>query len=181
MKNTDYDTKISEIENKINDHNHDKYITTPEFNILAARVFNARLAQANLVTKTDFDIELKKISYRVTSNKSKHLLVETELKKLEKFDAAYFRGKNYFGGDGTQNYLVFQPMYKYFEKFAKNNSTFISSWESKGLSNEKISSVNTSSFNSSPTFAYDNARIKVKFSGEFLKQDDLATYNHGKL
>ena len=44
-------------------------------------------------------------------------------------------------------------MYKYFKKFAKNNSAFISSWGSKGLSNEKISSINTSSFNFSPTFA----------------------------
>ena len=67
---------------KITDHNHDKYITTSEFNTLAARVFNARLAQANLVTKTDFDTELKKISDRVASNKTKHLLIERELKKL---------------------------------------------------------------------------------------------------
>ena len=29
-------------------------------------------------------------------------------------DASYFRGKNYFdGSDDIQNYLVFQPMYKY--------------------------------------------------------------------
>ena len=55
VKKTNYDTKISEIENKVSGHNHDKYITTPEFNILAARVFNARLAQASLVTKADFD------------------------------------------------------------------------------------------------------------------------------
>ena len=109
------------------------------------------------------------------------MLVETELKKLEKFDAAYFRGKNYFDGDGTQNYLVFQSMYKYFKKFTKNNSTFISSWESKGLSKEKINSINTSSSNFSPTFACDNARIKLKFNGDFLRQDDLATYNHGKM
>ena len=112
---TNYNTKINEIESKINNHNHDKYITTPEFNNLAAGVFTARLAQANLVTKTDFDTELKKISDRVTSNKSKHLLVETELKKLEKFAVAYFRGKNFFNGDGTQNCLVFQLVYKYFK------------------------------------------------------------------
>ena len=61
---------------------------------------------------------MKKVSNRVTSNKSKHLLVENELKKLEKFDAAYFRGKNCFDGDGTQNYLVFQPIYRYFKKIA---------------------------------------------------------------
>ena len=60
VRKTDYDTKISEIENKVSDHNHDKYITTLEFNISAARVFNARLAQSDLVTKTDLIL-----SYRV--------------------------------------------------------------------------------------------------------------------
>ena len=50
---TDYDKKITEIENKLNNHNHDKFITTPVFNTLVADVFNARLAQANLITKTD--------------------------------------------------------------------------------------------------------------------------------
>ena len=54
VKKTDYNTKITEIEKKVTDHDHDKYITTPEFNTLAADVFNARLAQAHLVTKTDF-------------------------------------------------------------------------------------------------------------------------------
>ena len=48
VKKTDYDTKISELEKKLTDHNHDKCITTPEFNTLAASVFNARLSQANL-------------------------------------------------------------------------------------------------------------------------------------
>ena len=92
VKKPDYNTRISEIEKKVTDHNDDKYITTPEFNNLAARGFFARLARANLVTKTDFDIELKKTSDSVTSNKCKHLLVETELKKLQKFDSSYFSG-----------------------------------------------------------------------------------------
>ena len=35
VKKTDYNTKITEIENKLTDHNHEKYITTPEFNTLA--------------------------------------------------------------------------------------------------------------------------------------------------
>ena len=43
--------KKTEIENKLNNHNHDKYITTPEFNTSVAGVFNARLPRANLVTK----------------------------------------------------------------------------------------------------------------------------------
>ena len=84
VKKTDYNTKISEIENKVNDHNHDKYITTPEFNILAADVYNARLAtQTDLIRKPEFDFKLKGISDRVTRNKTKHLLVENELKKIK--------------------------------------------------------------------------------------------------
>ena len=44
---TYYNTKTSEIEKKLTDHDHDKYITTPEFNTLAVDVFNVRLAQTN--------------------------------------------------------------------------------------------------------------------------------------
>ena len=55
VKKTNYETKISELEKKLTDHNHDKYVTTPEFNTSAANVFNARLAKANLITKKDFD------------------------------------------------------------------------------------------------------------------------------
>ena len=43
VKKTDYNTKISEIEGKINNHNHDKYIITPELNNLTAKVFDTRL------------------------------------------------------------------------------------------------------------------------------------------
>ena len=46
VKKRNYNTKITEIENKLNNHNHDKYITTPEFNTLAADV---RLAQARFL------------------------------------------------------------------------------------------------------------------------------------
>ena len=44
VKNSDYNTKISENENEItNDHDHDKYITTQEFNKLTAENFPTRL------------------------------------------------------------------------------------------------------------------------------------------
>ena len=34
-------------------------------------------------------------------------------KDLARFDLIYFRGKSHFEEDGKQNYLVFQPMYRY--------------------------------------------------------------------
>ena len=56
--------KITEIEKKITDYNHDRYITTPEFNNLAVGVFDARLKQADSVTKTDFDIKLRSLNQK---------------------------------------------------------------------------------------------------------------------
>ena len=93
-KQTDYDTKITEIEKKLTDDDHHKYITTPEFNNLAASVFNARLAQSNLVTKTDFDNSVSSLDSKITANKTKNESIENELKKLKTFDSSYFRGKN---------------------------------------------------------------------------------------
>ena len=53
LRKTGYNTKITVTENKLTNHNHDKYIDNQEFDKLAADVFNARLAQTNLITKTD--------------------------------------------------------------------------------------------------------------------------------
>ena len=80
MKKTDYNTKISNIEKKFTDHNHDKYIHTSEFNKPTTENFNASLAQVNLITKTDFDAKLQSLGKSTTSNKTKHLLVKNELK-----------------------------------------------------------------------------------------------------
>ena len=84
------------LKKKLTDHNHDKYITAPEFHTSAADVFNARLAQANLVTKTDFDAKLSSLNGKITSNKTKLLLVEDKLKKLKTFDSSYFICRNHF-------------------------------------------------------------------------------------
>ena len=88
-------------------------IFTSEFNKLAVDIFNARIAQANLITKTDFDAKLLGLNRKITKNKTDHLLVQDELNKLKSFDSSYFIDKNYFENDGTQNYLVFQPIDNY--------------------------------------------------------------------
>ena len=58
--------------------------------LILASVFNARLAETNLITKTDFDVKLLSLNKKITSNKTRHLLVENELKKLKTFDLSYF-------------------------------------------------------------------------------------------
>ena len=77
------------------DHDHDKYITTPEFNKLKAENFAARLAQVNLASKShianfvkkiNFDDKLKNLNKKIISKKTKHLLVENEFKTLQTSD-----------------------------------------------------------------------------------------------
>ena len=109
---------------------------TAEFNKL-------KLAQTDLITKTDFDKKLRNYNKKIVSNKTKSLLIE---KKLNTFDLSYFRGKNYFDEDGTQNWFVFQAMSKYLKIDYTNNINYVLSWVSKGLSDFKISSIKTNNY-----------------------------------
>ena len=103
VKNTDFNTKITEVEGKI--PNISGLATSsaltavenkiPDVSSLATTsalttVENKIPDIIGLVTKTDFDAKLKAISDRVTKNKSKHLLVENELKKLKAPALSYF-------------------------------------------------------------------------------------------
>ena len=61
VKKTDHNPKISEIENKITtDHDHDKYITSQEYNKLTSENITERLKQAKLVSKSERANFLKK-------------------------------------------------------------------------------------------------------------------------
>ena len=53
------------------------------------------------------------------------------LKKLKTFDSIYFIRKSHFEKDGTQTYLVFQPVNEYFKVIS--NTDYVSLWKSKGL------------------------------------------------
>ena len=86
-------TKISEVENKILDHA--KYTTTLEFNKLAAEHFAARLKQADLVSKTDFDNKLTRFNRKITSNNTKYLQVQKKLNSLIRKDYNFFLGRIY--------------------------------------------------------------------------------------
>ena len=78
------------------------YLTSQEFNKLTAENFSARLAQAKLATKADFDDFVKETDFenkpknikkKVTSNKAKQVLVENELDELlEKVELILAKG-----------------------------------------------------------------------------------------
>ena len=83
-------------------------MTTPEFNKLTSENFAARLKQANLVTKTEFDNKLTSFNKRITWNKTKHLKVEKKLESLITKDYNFFLGRTYFtSNDAFQNMFVY--------------------------------------------------------------------------
>ena len=81
------------------------------------------------------------------------------MNKLKTFDASYFIGKSHFDEDGTQNYLVFQPLNKYPKLIT--NTLSILSWKSKGLSTENIGPPTT---RLSQPINYIGNKIRIKFN-----------------
>ena len=130
-----------------------------------------------MITKTDFDAKLSSLNRKITQNKTKQLLVENELNKLKNFDSSYFIGKSHFEEEGTHNYLVFQPINKYFKMI--NSTDYISSWKSKGLSAESIKPPTTSDNSLTPELNYYGTKTRLKFTGSCLRQPNIS-YTHAK-
>ena len=147
IKKGDYNTKIVEIENK--------YVSNSGF--------NTKLGEANVITKRNFDAKI--------------IEIENSIKKLKTFDLSYFKGKNHFEADGTQNYLVFQPIHRQFKFININGKWYITSWKSKGIYYESIKPPVTSDNSRTPELNYYAAKIKAKFTGSCLKQPTLQ-YHH---
>ena len=108
---------MNEVEKKITDHDHHRYIITPEFNKLTAENFAARLSQANLARKSDIANFVKKIDY------------------------SFFLGRIYFtSSDGLQIIFVYQPTYNVI-RYLNTSTEYIISWRSKGVYNTKLNPI----------------------------------------
>ena len=120
------------------------------------------------------------LNYQVLTKKLlkiKHLLVESELSKLKTFDSNYNNIKRYFEGDRKPNYLIFQPISRYFKIIA--NTKYISSWKSKGLSDESIKPYATSDNSLTPYINRYDEKIRLQFNKSCLIQSNKLTYDKG--
>ena len=87
-----------------------------------------------------------------------------KINKLKTFDSSYFIGRSHFEEHGTQNYLVLQPINNYFKLIT--NINYVSSWKSKGLSEESIEPPTTSDNSLNPELNYYGTKTRVKFTGK---------------
>ena len=103
------------------------------------------------------------------------------MEKLKAFDSSYFIGKSHFEEDGAEDYLVFQPIERYFKRIAGvGNSSYMFYRKSKGLSDERINSIKTFSYSITPNLSYHGIKIGVEFNGSCLEQDAV-TFTYGKI
>ena len=61
------------------------------------------------------------------------------------------------------------------------NRKYISSWKSKGWSDETIKTPATSDNSLSPLIDSLDNKIKLKFNGDCLKQQNKPSYNHSTI
>ena len=130
---------------KVTDHNHDKYITTSEFNKFTAEIFDLKLKRsnvasqsdiANLVNKTDFDNKLLSFNKRINSNVPFENKLNELSKKVEAISTKrltkhlmngykILNGAKYFSPGTLQNHLIYLSYKKYF-RFFTNPSKVLS-------------------------------------------------------
>ena len=118
-----------------------------------SQTLNAKIKQKELVDKSAI---AGFINNADLNKKIATLAIKAELKPEQ--------DKSHFEDDDTQNYLVFQPIYRYFKDIG--NTDPISIWKSKGLSDERIKSPAKSSNSLAPTL---RLKLRVKFDGSCLK------------
>ena len=125
--------------------------------------------------KTIFDNTVSSLDSTIAENKTKIKSIENEFEKLKTLDLSYSIDKSYFGEDGAQNFLVFKPIKRYFKII---NTKYISSWKSKGLSDETITSYATSDNSITPLIDHYGSKVKVKFNKNCLKRPNKFIYDY---
>ena len=127
--------------------------------------FDSKLAQTNVITKRNFD--------------AKFIELENIITKLQTFHSSYFKGKNDFDGDGKPHFLVFLPISRYFRLIA--NKKYISSWKSKGLSDETNTPYASSDNSLTPWIDHYGTKTRLKFNKNCLKQSSKLAYDIGHI
>ena len=129
-----------------------------------------KLDLSNYAIKTDLkNLNADTSSFALKTNLTdlKTKVNKINLDKINSIDA--LQGKTLV----KKNHFVFEPKYKYFKNFLKNSTECVSSWESKGLFNEKVVSTKIENTDFSPQVYYYSDEIGIKFNNDFLKKESI--------
>ena len=118
------------------------------------------------LTKISFDAEMKELKKSLALKRQvDNTLDITDKNEIQK------NGGMYFENDGSQNYLVFQPIYSFFTKSGSITETIIA-FKSRGLPDKIIKPPSTSDNRPASKLKWiHNSEIAIKFDGGCFKQD----------
>ena len=102
VKKTDYDTKISEIE--------EKYFISADYIKFTSDILDAKIKQKELVDKPGLNTKLTTIATKAELKAEQDKTI-----KLQTYDLSYFLGRNSFGDNSFQNTFVYQPKFNTLE------------------------------------------------------------------
>ena len=159
-----------------------KYFTASDYNKLTSNILDAKITQKKLLNESGLDEKIRTLS-TIPKEEIETLATKVELKaeqnkivRLQTNDKSLFIGQSYFKNDGSQNHLIFQPIYKTITTFSGLTTT-ISEWKSKVFSNEKFSPPYTANKSLSPKLVWmNNSRIRLEFPGSCLQQEDKTPF-----
>ena len=181
---TQFDTDLKALENKIPDVNG--FVRKTGYNTKISEIGNKIPSDlSGLVTFTKFNTKLKKVDDKTNSNSSKVISYDNKLNQANtridytERNVFYFLTKDDLEG----NYSIFESGYNYFKRIVDNtcNVTYAHYWQSKGLSNEKINAANTNTDNDlAPIVKFNGSQMYLEFKKAVLKENK-ATYSHGSV
>ena len=162
VKKTDYNSKITEIESKISS------ITGLATNSVLTAVENKISNASSLVKKTDYNTKISEIESKVNNHNHDKYITTPEFNNLAAgvFTANLAQGSLVTKTDLDTKLQDISERINSNKSKARSNNNETSSSESKGLSNEKLSSTKTSNYNQSLRLVYNN---KLKFGRDLLK------------
>ena len=127
---------------------------------------------SSLVKKTNFNTKVSNLDGKIDK-------INSDAKNaIEKFFLIFLGSTLFDSEGGSQAYLIFQPVYRYFKMVTSTN--YISLWKSKGLSAESIKPPTTTNDSLTPELSYYDYNIRVTFTGSCLKQSNIM-YTHEKV
>ena len=88
--------------------------------ILDAKITEQELVDKSAIVGFTSNADLK-IKIAALATKVKLKAEQDEIVKLQALDLCYFCIESHFEDDGTQHYLVFQSIYRYFKKIGNTD------------------------------------------------------------
>ena len=143
----------------------------PAYSTIRHETVKVELNLSNYVTQKEFknltNVDTSDFALKTNVAKIKSKVDDIDVDKINTIDE--IQGKNYVE---EESYLYFEETMKYLTTYkASDNNTYVTSWQSRGKSNIKITPPISLTHKFSPIIFFANYHEIINFEGGYLKTD----------